>query len=289
MPSALHEAIVAIFRGRPKLAAEFLVTTLGVRLPSYQAVRVVESTLTNLKPVEYRADLVIDLTDGSGATVLAILVETQLDDDPRKTFTWPVYVSVLRERKRCPVCLLVIAPDAAIARWSRKAIELGPGTGFVTPMVLGPENVPVVVDRAAARQDPELAVLSALAHGNDPSGPRVLMAMLGALGAIDEEQRRFYINLVASRLTVATRATLEAMMMTGQANGELIDFMGQIEAKLEARGEARALLTLLAARGLSVNDAVRTKILACMDLPTLDRWISLAATAPTVEAVLADP
>ncbi len=289
MPSPLHEALVALFRDRPTLAATLLAEALGVAVPAHRGARVVEANLTDLQPTEYRADLVLELVDGGGRPVLAIILEVQLDYDDAKAFTWPAYVATLRARKRCPVSLLVVAPDDALAAWCRTPLELGPTTGVVTPCVLGPTAVPVVTARAVARRNPELAVLSALAHGNDPDGARVIAAMLGAVGAIDEPRRRFYINLVATRLTAATRAALEAMMTTGLAEGELIDFMGQVEAKLEARGEVRGLLRLLAARGLVVSDAVRATITACTDLATLDRWITRAATAPTAEAVVAEP
>ena len=176
---------------------------------------------------------------------------------------------------------------------------------------MGPSAVPVVTDRVAAHKAPELAVLSALAHGNAPHGDRVITAMLGGVGALDEARRDFYLNLVATQLNAAARAALEARMATGQADGELIDFMGQVKARIaremeaqlapvlearlapvleargEARGEARALLTLLSARGLPVSDAVRTQIGTCTDLATLDRWIARAATATTAEQVVA--
>jgi hypothetical protein len=304
VPSSLHEALVDLFRDRPTLAATLLTEALGVAVPAHRAARVVESSLNDVRPTEYRADLVIELADGAGRPALAVIVEAQLEADADKPFTWPAYVATLRARKRCPVCLLVVAPDEALAAWCRRPLELGPGTGALTPRVLGPRAVPVVTARAAARRNPELAVLSALTHGNDPGGERVITAMLGALGAVDEPRRRFYINLIASRLNAATRAALEAMMEAGQADGELIDFMGQVEAKLEARlearlrarlapelearGEARALLNVLAARGLAVGDAVRARITACTDLATLDRWIARAATARTADEVVAD-
>lgn len=42
-------------------------------------------------------------------------------------------------------------------------IRLGPGS-TVTPFVVGPKAVPVIVDAEVAKRDPELAVLSAMAH-----------------------------------------------------------------------------------------------------------------------------
>lgn len=51
-------------------------------------------------------------------------------------------------------------------------------------------------------------------------------------------------------------------------------------------GQAKSLLTLLAARGIEVSGAVRGKILACTDAATLDRWIKNALHAASVAEVL---
>ena len=287
MPTTLHEALLDLFRERPETAAELLHTVLGVRVPPYQVPRVIESTFSDLKPAQYFADLVIELDDGE--PVLAIIVEAQRDYDTNKRFSWPVYVATLRARKRCPVCLLVLASDDALARWSCEPIELGPSMGSMTPLALGPSTLPVVTDREAARRAPESAVLSALAHGNDPDGLQILTVMLSGVAELDEVRRDFYLDLVASQLNAAARVVLEAMMEAGQAGGEQLGFMAQLKAKMEAKAKAEALLTVLHARGLSVSESALRKILACMDWETLDRWIARAATAPTAEAVLSDP
>jgi hypothetical protein len=54
------------------------------------------------------------------------------------------------------------------------------------------------------------------------------------------------------------------------------------EALGEARGEARALLALLAARGLDVPDDARARITGCTDADQLERWIFQAVTVETV-------
>jgi len=53
---------------------------------------------------------------------------------------------------------------------------------------------------------------------------------------------------------------------------------------LEAHGEAHG-----EARDLPVSDEVRTQIVTCTDLATLDRWIARAATARTADEVVAAP
>jgi hypothetical protein len=66
---------------------------------------------------------------------------------------------------RCPVCVLVFTPHRELVRWASRPIELGGGNVF-TPLVIGPSGVPIVTDTARALADPELAVLSAMAHGD---------------------------------------------------------------------------------------------------------------------------
>lgn len=96
--------------------------------------------------------------------VLGIIVEVQLSVDPRKRFSWPVYRSGLRARLECPTCILVVTPSERVAKWATARVELGMGDTFHA-QVLGPTAVPVIRDPERARVDPELAVLSAMAHG----------------------------------------------------------------------------------------------------------------------------
>ncbi|MBI4701227.1 MAG: hypothetical protein HY744_08730, partial [Deltaproteobacteria bacterium] len=158
----LHEALVALFRNRPALAPELLGQVLGVKLPAYTELRLEPADLTDLKPAEYRADLVVLLLEGK--PVLGIVVEVQLAPDEDKRLTWPLYLAGLRARLRCPVCLLVVAPRRAVARWCARPIALGHPGFVLRPLVLGPDAVPLVTAVEQAAAAPELAVLSALAH-----------------------------------------------------------------------------------------------------------------------------
>ena len=115
MPSMAHEILVDLFKNRPSLAAEILVEALGVSLPSYTEARLASIDLTEVQPAEYRADVVVVLFDND-VPVLVLIVEVQLAINPRKRFSWPAYVTVSRAIHGCPACLLVIAPDAAVAR-----------------------------------------------------------------------------------------------------------------------------------------------------------------------------
>lgn len=55
--------------------------------------------------------------------------------------------------------------------------------------------------------------------------------------------------------------------------------------ELEARGKAKALLAVLAARQFPVDDTIRMRTLNCTNLAVLERWIRQAATASSIAEV----
>ena len=98
--------------------------------------------LTEVVSTEYRADLVVLLLEGK--PIFAIVVEVQLSRDEDKRKTWPLYLTSLRARVDCPTALLVVAPDASVARWCAQPIELGHPGFTLRPLVAGPGAIPVI-------------------------------------------------------------------------------------------------------------------------------------------------
>ena len=105
--------------------------------------------LTQVRPTEYRADVVILLLH-EAKPVRVIVVEVQLAKDDDKPFTWPAYLTVARDQHRCASDLLVVAPQASVADWCAKPIEVGPPGFVLHPTVLRPNAVPIVTDPAEA-------------------------------------------------------------------------------------------------------------------------------------------
>src|SRR5690242_6638887 len=114
MSSYLHELLILLFRNRSTSAAELL-REIEVQIPEYDEIRFESADLGNVRPAEYRADLVLFLVRGA-RKVLGVIVEVQLTCDEDKPYTWPAYIANLRVRHRCPVCLLVITVEEMIAR-----------------------------------------------------------------------------------------------------------------------------------------------------------------------------
>jgi len=185
-----HETLVDLFKNRPSLGAELLSEALGVALPSYTEARLLSIDLTQIRPAEYRADVIVLLLDGD-IPVSVLIIEVQLGIDPRKRFTWPEYAMGARAVHSCPVSLLVVAPDPDVAAWCAEPIETGIPGSVLCPPVLGRAAVPVVTDPAEAARRPELAVLSAMAHGASELGAAIAAAVLPALQSLDEERARF--------------------------------------------------------------------------------------------------
>jgi hypothetical protein len=316
MPTLEHNALVEMFREHPELAPHVLATLFHVEVPPHASVAVVESSLDQLIPVEFRADLVLELRDAKGKLVLAIVLEVQRDVDPDKKFSWPTYVTGVRARRRCGAVVLVVAPDAGVAAWAAESIDLGLGLGTVTPLVLGPAVVPEITDPADAEKEIELAVLSAVAHGNGPNGLTVVQAALAALGRLDQEHAMVYFQLIWDGLREPMQQALEALVMERQIEGEatlppfvrrLIDrgmregklegmregkLEGMREGKLEGvregklEGKRETLLRLLARAEIVLTENESARIQACSDIATLDRWIENVLGAKTATEVL---
>jgi hypothetical protein len=270
MPSLTHEALLLLFRNRPELAPELLREALGIELPAYTEVRVESADLTEVVPAEYRADLVVLLVDGK--PVLAIAVEVQLARDDRKRFTWPVYAAGLYARFECPAVVLVVTPAPEVARWAAEPIRLGPVSSF-SALVLGPDAVPVVTDPARAEADPELGVLSAMAHGRGNVEQAVQIALAAIAGAKlvqDRDVSVLYFDLIDAALSEAAR---KAFQMLPQG----YEFQSETLRKNVATTKAAAVVAVLEAREIALSEEQKNRILTCLDIKLLDQWIRRAA------------
>src|SRR5262249_14618778 len=156
----------------------------------------------------------------------------------------------------------------AVAKRCAAPIVVGVPEFVLTPMVFGPDRVPVLTDPEQAERNPQLAVLSALAHGDGPESALVLDSLAVALRSANPEHIDLYAGAVSATLSEAARTYLEAIMSNGEPLYHYPPFQrsydrGQTEGWVagQANGEAHALLEILDARGLKVPDATRDRII----------------------------
>jgi hypothetical protein len=282
MPSQLHESHLLLFRNQPALAAELMRGALGVDVPCYKEARIISADLTDVQPAEYRADMVVQLFDET--SVFGIVVEVQLSVDDRKRYVWPAYAANLRARLECPVALLVVTADDAVARWAARCVEMG-GLHQFAPYVIGPSGVPEVADETEARANPELAVLSAMAHGSDDDVERsmhIAMAARNATAGLDADRSKLYFDLIMSSLSEAARQALSAMDIRNYEYQS--DFARRYVAQGQTEGRVAIIAQQLALKfgPLSTEVQGRIREASTADLHAMAGRLLIAASLPEV-------
>lgn len=239
------------------------------------------ASFSQLSPAVYAADLVYD---GEAAVV----VEVQLDRREEKRRVWPLYAASAHQALGKTTWLVVVALDEGVAAWARRPITGFQG-GTFAPLVIGPAEMPRIVDEEVAARTPELALLSALVHRRGPDLERVAAAALRAADVVaqrDEDRGRLYFDAVLDALGDVARLVLEGTMKTEGfeyrsafakeclAKGRGMGLQeGLEEGRQEGRQEGRdALLVtvrvLCRALGLEWTDA-RARALEALDLEGL--------------------
>jgi hypothetical protein len=259
---------------------------LHVEVPGFREARLADATLNELVPVEYRADAVVVFTEDK--PVFGVIIEAQLQRDDDKLFTWPLYAVGARERHRCPFVVIVVTPDPATATWAARTVEIGGGVRY-WPLVIGPDGIPKIVDRDQARREPQLALLSVMAHGHGDveTASAIGGAAAWAILPFPEEQRLLYSLLIEANLSEAARKAIE--MQSGfdkfftDAQRRTIE---RAKAEGRAEGEAMALLKILARRGVTLTADQRRQVLECTDVGRLEQWIDRALSATSADEIL---
>ena len=243
MPSVLHEVIVSLFTDRPQLATElWAAARLNPPLPLHDGIERGKVNLSQETTAAYEADEMAVLTVGA-TPQLVLIIEVQLKIDEGKTFSWPGYVTGARTRRRCEAVVMVITPRPAVARWARRPVHLGGGNWF-TPTVIGPESIPLITSDALAAGNPELALLSVIAHGRGPHAEALAEAATGGLDGLDPARHKLYTDMVLSHL--ARRAQEAFFDMLDIKNYEwqsdwVKHFIAEGRAKGVAEGRAKGV------------------------------------------------
>jgi len=154
---------------------------------------------------------------------------------------------------------------------------------------LSPSAVPRITDESTAKQDPELAVLSAVAHGRDVDTETVLQIALAAEVALldlDAERSTLYRDILSEALSEAARRALQSM------NPEKYQYRSEFAKRYYgqglAEGRAELILKLLTLRFGDLPEAARTAIQAAR-IEELDRVGERLLTAASLEQALGKP
>jgi hypothetical protein len=179
MPGALHRGIVELLRRDLSLIVELALAELGRGMPGGR-LRFEErdgrlvATSFESQPREIAVDLLILASEDQRKRLVAT-VEAQLRIDPVKRFRMLEYVAAARRDHRCVGLQIMFSPDPEVIEKTRRSFKEEP---HFCPILLGPANIPKLVDVEAARARPVLATLSAIVHAHAPEGPAIIEALV---------------------------------------------------------------------------------------------------------------
>lgn len=147
----------------------------------------------------------------------------------------------------------------------------------------------MITDARTAAEKPALAAFSALTHANSPDIEAILDALGQGLETLGGDAPTYYAQFLDAALG-STPAGDKWRTIVGFVNyfpgrGTVVE-----KAYLEGRaeGEARGILRVLEARGISVSEDIRERVTTCTDLDLLDTWATRAVTVERAEELFAE-
>lgn len=280
-----HDIILELLRAAPQALA-VLLRERGVHLPPSAQVRALDPNARQLRPVEFAADLVLRFAWRARRT--SVIVEVQRKVDADKRLVWPLYFAHFRTRSSEPVELVVLATNRRTAAWAREPIVDTSARMRFTPLVLGPDDVPVLDDSEAFAQ-PGLAMLSALVHLEHDDRVAIAARAVRAWHRLDAATSGLYLDALMSELGADDAEQLKEVLMERGTNPYRSEFMRRMydEATTEGKAEglAIAVLDLLELRGFELDADTRAHVTACIDLDTLRAWHTRAVSAASLAEI----
>jgi hypothetical protein len=289
-PSLEHEALHRIFLRRRGLLPRVL--------PGFEELDPQDPQKLRELSIDYNAPPEVLVRHGDSALLTeflidnqgqkcAVLVEAQTSADPETAFRWPYYATFVRTKYRCPVALVVVTIDAAVARKARQPIEIGPSSCpwmAGSPRVFGPDTEPVITDLATAEKDIDTAIFSALIHGRSSRIGAILEVLAMALASVDPATASDLVDFIEGGLgDTPGREHWRKLMKTST-----FPYVSELRAEAMAEGRARDIEQLLDKRGIAMGAADRERILECRDGQTLDTWLDRVLGVSAIGELFAD-
>ncbi|MBO3746684.1 hypothetical protein J5X84_11455 [Streptosporangiaceae bacterium NEAU-GS5] len=182
---------------------------------------------------------------------------------------------------QCDVTVLVVCPEAGTAVFYAQPIDSGL-TGYrLQARVLGPDDIPVILDPEQAAAQPELAAMSVMVHGRDR---KVVQAFSDGLKYLPRDHAPQYYEYAFSMSGPDVQRLLEEIMSSTTwlvASPFAKEHFGKGRAEGKAEEAGRMVLLVLSARGLAVPDDVRRRVEDCDDVEQLEAWATRAVTVDT--------
>ncbi|WP_306321749.1 MULTISPECIES: hypothetical protein [unclassified Streptomyces] len=289
MVSSPHETMHHFFRKETAMMVRNFQRLFHVPFPEARDIAVLDTDLTEIDPVERRVDTLMRVDTDEGNFLFAY--EAQGKKDEKKPASWAYYVAHLHAKYQLQPVLFVLTQSRATARWAAQPIRLGLSqypTAVVRPLVLGPDNVPLITDEKQAMEDPSLAVFSAIVHARGKRCAAILEMLARALDTIDADSAAMFAQFVESGLASKQARDIWRNLMATKN----YFFRNPVAEGLREEGRvadrAEMTLRILEWRGLAVPDDVRERVLACTDRDQLTAWAERAMHVEVAGELFAD-
>jgi hypothetical protein len=234
------------------------------------------------------------------------VVECQLSVARDKRYSWVEYLAAARRTFATDALVFVISPVDRVITWAHGLFARSPG---LRPILIGARQVPMITDPRRALRKPELAVLSAVFHGDSERGSEVLFAAATAMRSMSAAARRECRMLLEDALPEARMDEIRQLTddeaqhaadewlrsrgpyQIGHREGLEQGLERGLEQGLEQgleRGLHQALALVLELRGLVPTPVEQARIDACRDPVVIERWCQRAKTAGEVDELFDD-
>ncbi|MFJ9364877.1 hypothetical protein ACIRRA_10730 [Nocardia sp. NPDC101769] len=149
-----------------------------------------------------------------------------------------------------------------------------------------PGMLPAITTVAEADQWPELALLSAPGHLGDTERRRVLAMALEAMQHLEPDLRVHYHDYISKCVPSRYRKEWEELVAIAIENYHWeSDFAREHQAIGRAEALAESVLRILERRGLSIDAAVRARIVGCSDPDLLAHWLDRTLEVDSAEQI----
>lgn len=148
-----------------------------------------------------------------------LAIEVQSEPDPDKPLDWACHVARLHLMYELPILLLVVCRNRTTATWAAGPFESRFGTWtfqVLRPLVLGPDDLPEIMDASSIAQQPVLATLAAITHSEGEKITDALEALARGMRSLDRDTALYLCRLLEVGLgDTAARETWIRLLTAG--------------------------------------------------------------------------
>jgi hypothetical protein len=271
MPSPEHQVFIDLVRTDPRVVTDLLTESGDLHAPRGTTYEIAESTFSELKSIDFHADLALKVPDDAPREAENVLFEAQLSIDVDKPLSWPVYLSMFRRQHKRGAVLVVATTEQSVADWIGSEIALSSDGSKIVVHVLGPATWQPGSATAMSQTHPAFAVIAGLAHASEPGAFPVVRAALDGL----QKALETYMTVEGYEFK---SELLRNNYAAGRAEGEKA---GRSEGEKEGirKGLMLGIKRAVSTRGLVLSAEQLGRIESCLDEGQLETWLVRAWTA----------